>query len=85
MASAYEFFRNKVLNANNTVLRLQKVFLARSPSSIKTSLAALLEDRSRRSNILLCFSMKGDEYVKAFQSPAVTVPSSQETAVATNW
>ena len=62
--NVYEFFRNKVLNANNYCLR-PRVFLAKSLSSIKTSSAARLEDRLRRIEHSSLRLMKGGESVKA--------------------
>ncbi len=76
--SAYEFFRNKVLNANNYCLTAAEGLPCAKPQSNQNQFGGTLGGPIIKNRTFFFASYEGRRVRQGILSPAVTVPSSQE-------
>jgi Carboxypeptidase regulatory-like domain len=82
--SAYEFFRNKVLNANEYCLTAAEGLPCSKPQFNQNQFGGTLGGPIRKDRTFFFASYEGRRIRQGIPSPAVTVPSSQETPSPTN-
>ena len=82
--SAYEFFRNNVLNANNYCLTAAEGLPCSKPQSNQNQFGGTLGGPIKKDRTFFFASYEGRRVRQGIVSPAVTVPSSQETPSPTN-
>ena len=82
--SAYEFFRNNVLNANNYCLTAAEGLPCSKPQSNQNQFGGTLGGPIIKNRTFIFASYEGRRVRQGIVSPAVTVPSSQETPSPTN-
>jgi outer membrane receptor protein involved in Fe transport len=82
--SAYEFFRNKVLNANYYCLTAAESLPCEKPQFNQNQFGGTFGGPIIKSRTFFFASYEGRRIRQGIPSPAVTVPSSQETPSPTN-
>jgi outer membrane receptor protein involved in Fe transport len=82
--SAYEFFRNKVLNANDYCLTAAEGLVCDKPQFNQNQFGGTFGGPIVKGRTFFFTSYEGRRIRQGIQSPAVTVPSSQETPSPTN-
>ncbi|MFZ1157387.1 MAG: carboxypeptidase regulatory-like domain-containing protein, partial [Candidatus Sulfotelmatobacter sp.] len=82
--SMYEFFRNKVLNANNYCLTAAEGLPCDKPQFNQNQFGGTIGGPIVKNSTFFFLSYEGRRIRQGILSPAVTVPSSQETPSATN-
>jgi outer membrane receptor protein involved in Fe transport len=82
--SGYEFFRNKVLNANNYCLTAAEGLACEKPQFNQNQFGGTFGGPIKKDRTFFFVSYEGRRIRQGIQSPAVTVPSSQETPSPTN-
>ncbi len=82
--SAYEFFRNKVLNANDYCLTAAEGLPCEKPQFNQNQFGGTFGGPIVKSRTFFFTSYEGRRVRQGIRSPAVTVPSSQETPSPTN-
>jgi outer membrane receptor protein involved in Fe transport len=80
----YEFFRNKVLNANNFCLTSAEGLACDKPQFNQNQFGGTLGGPIIKNSTFFFVSYEGRRVRQGILSPAVTVPSSQETPSPTN-
>lgn len=81
--STYEFFRNKVLNANNYCLTVVEGLPCNKPQSNQNQFGGTLGGPIVKNHTFFFASYEGRRVRQGIQSPAVNVPSAQERPSAT--
>jgi hypothetical protein len=82
--SAYEFFRNKVLNANDYCLTGAEGLPCEKPQFNQNQFGGTFGGPIKKDRTFFFASYEGRRIRQGIVSPAVTVPSSQETPSPTN-
>jgi outer membrane receptor protein involved in Fe transport len=82
--SLYEFFRNKVLNANEYCLTAEEGLPCEKPQFNQNQFGGTFGGPIKKDRTFFFASYEGRRIRQGIPSPAVTVPSSQETPSATN-
>ena len=82
--SVYEFFRNKVLNANNYCLTAAEGLPCAKPQFNQNQFGGTFGGPIKKDRTFFFASYEGRRIRQGILSPAVTVPSSQETPSPTN-
>jgi Carboxypeptidase regulatory-like domain len=82
--SAYEFFRNKVLNANEYCFTAAEGLPCDKPQFNQNQFGGTFGGPIKKDRTFFFASYEGRRIRQGIQSPAVTVPSSQETPSPTN-
>jgi outer membrane receptor protein involved in Fe transport len=82
--SAYEFFRNKVLNASNYCLTGAEGLPCEKPQFNQNQFGGTLGGPIKKDRTFFFASYEGRRIRQGIPSPAVTVPSSQETPTPSN-
>src|SRR6202167_6715 len=82
--STYEFFRNKVLNANNYCLTAAEGLPCQKPQFNQNQFGGTFGGPIKKDRTFFFASYEGRRVRQGILSPAVTVPSSQETPSPTN-
>jgi outer membrane receptor protein involved in Fe transport len=82
--SAYEFFRNKVLNANEYCLTAAENLNCDKPQFNQNQFGGTFGGPIKKERTFFFASYEGRRIRQGIPSPAVTVPSSQETPSPTN-
>ncbi len=82
--NVYEFFRNKVLNANNYCLTAAEGLTCDKPQFNQNQFGGTLGGPIKKDQTFFFASYEGRRIRQGLQSPAVTVPSAQETPSPTN-
>ncbi|MFY9844411.1 MAG: carboxypeptidase regulatory-like domain-containing protein [Terriglobales bacterium] len=82
--SAYEFFRNKVLNANDYCLTAAEQLPCEKPQFNQNQFGGTFGGPIIKNRTFFFASYEGRRIRQGISSPAVTVPSSQETPSQTN-
>jgi hypothetical protein len=82
--SVYEFFRNKVLNANNYCLTAADDLPCQKPQFNQNQFGGTFGGPIKKDRTFFFASYEGRRIRQGIQSPAVTVPTSQETPSPTN-
>src|SRR6202034_1116054 len=80
----YEFFRNKVLNANDFCLTAAEGLPCEKPQFNQNQFGGTLGGPIKKDRTFFFASYEGRRIRQGILSPAVTVPSSQETPSPTN-
>jgi outer membrane receptor protein involved in Fe transport len=80
----YEFFRNKVLNANQYCLTASEGLPCEKPQFNQNQFGGTFGGPIKRDRTFFFASYEGRRIRQGIQSPAVTVPTSQETPSPTN-
>src|SRR3984957_16817876 len=82
--SSYEFFRNKVLNANDYCLTAAEGLPCQKPQFNQNQFGGTVGGPIKKDRTFFFASYEGRRNRQGILSPAVTVPSSQETPSPTN-
>ena len=82
--NVYEFFRNKVLNANNYCLTAAEGLPCEKPQFNQNQFGGTFGGPIKKDRTFFFASYEGRRIRQGIQSPAVTVPTSQETPSPTN-
>jgi hypothetical protein len=82
--SAYEFFRNKVLNANQYCLTAAEGLACEKPQFNQNQFGGTFGGPIKKDRTFFFASYEGRRIRQGILSPAVTVPTSQETPSPTN-
>ena len=82
--NVYEFFRNKVLNANNYCLTAAEGLDCEKPQFNQNQFGGTFGGPIKKDRTFFFASYEGRRIRQGIQSPAVTVPTSQETPSPTN-
>src|SRR6202451_1366652 len=82
--STYEFFRNKVLNANDYCLTAAEGLPCQKPQFNQNQFGGTFGGPIKKDRTFFFASYEGRRIRQGILSPAVTVPSSQETPSPTN-